>query len=147
MSKYLKLFNEDAEYQQFKETEDYILPNVSYVESDNVVYYNPSNTDTFVKTKMYVTKDEGFFVGPENSRWWEFTNRTITTNLGTMYIWEYSYLKNEEMGYETWENDLWYALSESPLPSNGETIRSILKSDADSGNNNWTMYGWVTEII
>ena len=41
MSKYLKLFNQDAEYQAFKETEEYILPNVSYVEDINVVYYNP----------------------------------------------------------------------------------------------------------
>ena len=41
MSKYLKLFNEDAEYKAFKETEEYILPNVSYVKADNVVYYNP----------------------------------------------------------------------------------------------------------
>jgi hypothetical protein len=41
MGKYLKLFNQDAEYQQFKETEEFVLPNVSFVESDNVVYYNP----------------------------------------------------------------------------------------------------------
>ena len=41
MGKYLKLFNEDVEYQQFKESEGYILPNVSFVENDNVVYYNP----------------------------------------------------------------------------------------------------------
>ena len=41
MGKYLKKFNEDAEYQAFKESEEYILPNVSYVENNNVVYYNP----------------------------------------------------------------------------------------------------------
>ena len=41
MSKYLKLFNQDAEYHRFKETEEYILPNVSYIKADNIVYYNP----------------------------------------------------------------------------------------------------------
>ena len=39
--KYLKLFNQDAEYQQFKETEDYILPNVSFIQESNSVAYNP----------------------------------------------------------------------------------------------------------
>ena len=146
--KYLKYFEQASAYEAYKNGSDFVTPNVSYAKDNNTVYYNPSNTDAFVKTKIYVTKDEGFFVGPENSCWWEFTNRTITTDLGTMYIWECDYLKNEEMGIYIGENDLWYALSESPLPSNGENIKSILKSDVDSGNtNNWTMYGWVSEII
>jgi hypothetical protein len=41
MGKYLKLFNQDADYKAFKKSEEYILPNVGFVESDNVVYYNP----------------------------------------------------------------------------------------------------------
>jgi hypothetical protein len=41
MSKYLKLFEQDADYHAFKETEDYILPNVSYAIDTNIVYYNP----------------------------------------------------------------------------------------------------------
>lgn len=40
--KYLKLFETEAEYTQFKNSEDYVLPNVSYVDNSNVVMYNPN---------------------------------------------------------------------------------------------------------
>lgn len=41
---YLKLFSTDSEYQRFAE-EEMILPNVSYVEDIDVVYYNPYSTE------------------------------------------------------------------------------------------------------
>lgn len=44
--KYLKLFNQDAEYQQFKESEDFVLPNVSFVEETKVVKFNPYTAPT-----------------------------------------------------------------------------------------------------
>ena len=42
--KYLKYFKQSANYQQFKESEEYILPNVSYVVDSTKVYYNPFET-------------------------------------------------------------------------------------------------------
>ena len=39
MSKYLKLFNDTASYEAWKNGEDYVLPNVSYTESGDL-YYN-----------------------------------------------------------------------------------------------------------
>lgn len=39
--KYLKYFTNASDYQAFKESEDYILPNVSYVENSDVVMYGP----------------------------------------------------------------------------------------------------------
>lgn len=42
--KHLKLFSTDSEYQRFAE-EEMILPNVSYVEDIDVVYYNPYSTE------------------------------------------------------------------------------------------------------
>ena len=41
MGKYLKLFNEHTEYEAFKQTEDFILPNVSHCITENHVHYNP----------------------------------------------------------------------------------------------------------
>ena len=41
MSKYLKLFETDAEYQQFIGGGDFLRPNVSLVTDTNSVYYNP----------------------------------------------------------------------------------------------------------
>lgn len=38
--KYLKYFQQDSEYTQFKNSSDYILPNVSYVVADDFVNYN-----------------------------------------------------------------------------------------------------------
>ena len=55
MSKYLKYFNEDAEYQQFKDSSEYIEPNVSYVENRNVVYYHPFVVETRVVCTYNVT--------------------------------------------------------------------------------------------
>lgn len=43
--KYLKRFNTDVEYQNFKNTSDYILPNVSYVVETTEVHYNPHLMD------------------------------------------------------------------------------------------------------
>lgn len=39
--KYLKQFANQSDYQAFKESEDYILPNVSFVEEINGVEFNP----------------------------------------------------------------------------------------------------------
>ena len=41
MGKYLKLFDTHSEYETFKQTEDFILPNVSHCITENHVHYNP----------------------------------------------------------------------------------------------------------
>ena len=41
MAKHLKLFENHADYEAFKETEDFILPNVSHCVAENDVHYNP----------------------------------------------------------------------------------------------------------
>lgn len=41
---YLKRFNLDTDYQSFNGGEDFITPNVSAVEENNKVYYNPKET-------------------------------------------------------------------------------------------------------
>lgn len=51
--KHLKLFSTDSEYQRFAE-EEMVLPNVSYVEDVDVVYYNP-----FSAEPSYVMVDLG----------------------------------------------------------------------------------------
>ncbi len=39
--KYLKYFKTDADYQNYFKSDDFVTPNVSYVEDTNIVYYNP----------------------------------------------------------------------------------------------------------
>ena len=52
--KYLKLFETDAQYESYKSSDDFVLPNVSYTNDGNV-YYNP-----FIEsTSSYVAVDLG----------------------------------------------------------------------------------------
>ena len=44
MSKYLRLFNNHAEYLAFTQTSDFLLPNVSHCISEDDVHYNPIET-------------------------------------------------------------------------------------------------------
>ena len=81
MSTYLKLFNEDAEYQQFKETEEDILPNVSFVESDNVVYYNPLNT--FLSQFQFSIDVVSLL--SEASDWWKLDDDLEVSKCTTLY--------------------------------------------------------------
>lgn len=46
--KYLKLFNSTTEYDTFKNGEEYILPNVSYVANDKVVMFTPAPKEDIV---------------------------------------------------------------------------------------------------
>ena len=60
MGKYLKLFETHSEYEAFTQTEDFLLPNVSYCEDQvNVVHYNP-----WVETKLVVYYDIQDISGP-----------------------------------------------------------------------------------
>ena len=39
--KYLKYFKQSSDYQSFKDSSEYILPNVSYVVTEDIVNYHP----------------------------------------------------------------------------------------------------------
>ena len=41
--KYIKLFNDTDSHESWKESEDYVLPNVSYIEEINSVSFEPKN--------------------------------------------------------------------------------------------------------
>lgn len=46
--KYLKLFENTTSYEAYKASEDYVLPNVSYVENSDVVMYNPNTAQQLI---------------------------------------------------------------------------------------------------
>ena len=144
--KHLKLFEAENQYEQFKSDSNFLLPNVSYTIDTNKVFYNPSVSISFKPMSIFVNKDEGFFAGPYDSKWWDLTNRTVETIDGTRYIWEYSYSKNIEPHYE--ENYSWYVITETTTPSLMENVRVVSKNDVDSGSTNipTLIYGWITQI-
>lgn len=54
MGKYLKSFNSHSEYQQYIQSNDKVLPNVSYCKDNDEVHYNPW-VETRVVAKFNVT--------------------------------------------------------------------------------------------
>ena len=55
MSKYLKLFDEESQYQTFTGGTEYILPNVSHVINSTVTHYNPYIPPQPVETRLVAT--------------------------------------------------------------------------------------------
>lgn len=117
--KYLKYFTNASDYQTFKDSEEYILPNVSYIEDSNVVMYGPA-----VKTLTYNMIDLGLPSGllwadrnvgatsPEDAglffAWGETTGFTTEqfNNGERLFIKEeYQYVANEDGLYNKYNYD------------------------------------------
>ena len=61
--KYLRLFDTHADYQDFTETQEFILPNVSRCRASNDVHYNPIPETRLIVT--YSIVDDGGGAGPK----------------------------------------------------------------------------------
>ena len=75
MGKYLKLFNVHSEYEAFTQTEDFMLPNVSYcLDQTNIVHYNPIETRLVVKYNVEdaskPTQLYAYYAEEGKEQWW-----------------------------------------------------------------------------
>ena len=67
--KYLKYFKTDADYQNYYNSDNFVTPNVSYVEDTKIVYYNPG--DLIIMTResnpkvMEVCYNQGWAASPD----------------------------------------------------------------------------------
>ena len=96
MGKYLKLFNGHAEYEAFKQTSDFIKPNVSHCVNENDVHYNPWTWAEEYLT--FVAKENGTFTfTPKNDNvisyskdggktWTE--GNSVEVNSGDKVMWK-----------------------------------------------------------
>lgn len=82
--KYLKKFHTNADYQTFKEGDDWVTPNVSTIEEDNGIFYNE------ILKLISFTLSDGF--GEEairyalpNTTWADWVNTEYNEN-GTFYV-------------------------------------------------------------
>ena len=115
--KYLKYFTNASDYQTFKESEEYILPNVSYVENSDVVMYDPyvePASPNVVCT--YYTSDPYTNVSLVSYYGWNgFTNMIIDgvkMDIAAEYVFESSGLHTVELilydektlGYSSFED-------------------------------------------
>ena len=79
--KYLKLFETDAEYQTFKQTDEFIKPNVSHCVQENEVHYNPIPHDYSKDYLTFVALEDGTFVFFDNAVSYSLDNGETWTEL------------------------------------------------------------------
>ena len=84
--KYLKYFKTDADYQNYFNSDDFVTPNVSYVEDADVVYYNPN--DLIIMTSesnpevMKVCYNQGWAASPYETH---ASEAAKVTSIGTAF--------------------------------------------------------------
>ena len=109
--KYIKLFNEHPEYQEYI-SGNADLPNVSYCIEEDEVHYNPY-IDPF---NGYEYVDLGL---PSGTLW-------ATMNVGATSVTDYGNYYMYGMGSKTYDsNDTPYAGTEDPLLSNRDTASVV----------------------
>ena len=80
MSKHLKLFETQAEYDNFITTNDFILPNVSHCLDNKHVYYNPQTKSTPPPNNE--VNDDGSFLGKDG-----ITYKTMNFDVTSHIVW------------------------------------------------------------
>ena len=83
--KYLKYFKTDADYQNYFNSDDFVSPNVSYVEDTNVVYYNPYDLIMTSKSNPEVMKvcyNQGWAASPSEMH---ASEAAKVTSIGTAF--------------------------------------------------------------
>ena len=80
MSKHLKLFETQAEYDNFITTSDFILPNVSHCLDNKHVYYNPETKTTPPPNNE--VNDDGSFLGKDG-----ITYKTMNFDVTSHIVW------------------------------------------------------------
>jgi hypothetical protein len=101
--KHLKLFNDTASYEAYKNSEDYVLPNVSYVEETKGVSYEPYVAPVIL---IEFTVEGTPYQAEEGMTWEEFVESSYNDgNFGTA-SWEvddeikYIYYKDRQIRIE-----------------------------------------------
>ena len=83
--KYLKYFKTDADYQNYFKSDDFVTPNVSYVEDTNIVYYNPYDlimTSESNPEVMKVCYNQGWAASPSEMH---ASEAAKVTSIGTAF--------------------------------------------------------------
>lgn len=82
--KYLKLFQQSNEYQTFKESSEFITPNVSYIVSDNTVNYSKNEESEICEFTISSSTISGTFQYEKGMTWEDFCNSKY--NVRNFYI-------------------------------------------------------------
>ena len=108
--KHLKLFNSDSEYQTYKESSDFVTPNVSYAVDSKNVYYSIKR-----QKSIFVKYDSNAMMGP--------TTDQSYTLYGPVIV------EGEDRIAWVNESGNWYVLTYTEEPSVGDTVDGVYPSD------------------
>lgn len=97
MANHLTKFDTQSQYEQFKNTSDFVKPNVTYCEGDNQVYYAPDNVIiiTFIFNNKQYQAEEGM-------TWQQWVNSNY--NIDGFYIYNDYVLSSASDNVETSSN-------------------------------------------
>ena len=136
--KYIRLFENHSDYEDFASGGTMELPNVSYCETENEVHYNPIDN-----CQQYDYVDLGL---PSGTKW-------ATKNVGACDITDYGNYYMYGMGTKAYDStDTPYAGTENPLALSADTAAQVLGGEWHTPTltqfteliNN-TTYQWVTD--
>ena len=136
MSKYLKLFDNHEDYLNFKETSDFILPNVSHCIQENDVHYNPIINHAYVDLGL-----------PSGTLWAKMNvGASSETDAGLYFAWgeTQGYTASQVSGSATPHKDFsWsdYTLTEDSGSTmskyNATDGLTVLDIEDDAARANW----------
>ena len=118
--KYLKLFNNTADFESFKNSDDFITPNVSLIEENNTLFYNPDIEEII----------EYHF---------EFNNMTLDDEHDPFST---AYVETQYGDYSELYNRL-----ESLIEENGDDSNKLFNSDIVLAETNITINGYRVEAL
>lgn len=110
MGKYIKLFNSHQAYEDFTESEDFILPNVSRCDFEKDVHYSPRPYDYTINYLTFEPLEDGTF---------SFTTNNIDYSLDEGKTWTTLIAGTNTPIINSGNKILWKTSGLTPTPSNG----------------------------
>lgn len=110
MGKYIKLFNSHSDYEDFTESEDFILPNVSRCDSQKDIHYTPKPYDYSINYLTFKPLESGTF---------SFTTNNIDYSLDDGKTWTTLIAGTNTPVINSGNKILWKANELTPTVSSG----------------------------
>lgn len=114
--KYVNKFSTNADYQLFEDGDDYVTPNVCYVEEANVVIVKP-----YIVPLLTFTVNDNEYQAEEGMTWEEWCNSEYNT---------YGYFIENETVYSKWYVEFIENVTPSDIILNNGVYLTRLSGDA-----------------
>lgn len=135
--KYLRLFDTHADYQDFTETQEFILPNVSRCRASNDVHYNPIPETRLIVTYNIVDDGGGGGIALNSAKGGTQLRSGSTVQAKLFNWWDVAYYESEYgTGTSPFPEDIKASDMFDKIEWNGEEIDP---ADLDAGYGYWSL--------